>query len=213
MCFSVCIYMVGNVIFLVGHLHWCPCFFTRGVLRGSMLYVLSFLLRAASSVPVGCWPLYFLSWRIFCVACYCWRRLGGEKVRILMTSFKQESQKDLLITLKRLVWLKHPVQKLQPLSLHSLIPCHTERWLQWFANCYLKRDDYWAFINFLDIVFTINNLYRRQQPMQKKILTFSLKLLKVRRIVHFSEGPHQLCKNHGSFSGCMLRLWNFAVPP
>lgn len=124
MCFSVCIYMVGNVIFLVGHLHWCPCFFTRGVLRGSMLYVLSFLLRAASSVPVGCWPLYFLSWRIFCVACYCWRRLGGEKVRILMTSFKHESQKDLLITLKRLVWLKHPVQKLQPLKRRRLLSLH-----------------------------------------------------------------------------------------
>lgn len=80
MCFSVCVYilyMVGNVFFLVGHLHWCPCFFTRGVLCGFLLYVLSF--RAASSVPVGCWPLYFSSWRIFCVACYCWRRLGEER--------------------------------------------------------------------------------------------------------------------------------------
>lgn len=34
-----------------------------------------FLLRAASSVPIGSWRLYFSSWGIFCVACCCWRRL------------------------------------------------------------------------------------------------------------------------------------------
>lgn len=90
--------------FLVGHLHWCPCFFTRGVLCGSLLYVLSFPLRAASCVLVGCWPLYFFSWGIFCVACCCWRQLGRKGMHtddIMWTWLARR-----LITLKWLVWLK-----------------------------------------------------------------------------------------------------------
>lgn len=75
-CALVCVYTVhGGECFLFGRAFALVSVFLHK--RGSLLYVLSF--RAASSVPVGCWPLYFSSWWIFCVACYCWRRLGEER--------------------------------------------------------------------------------------------------------------------------------------
>lgn len=109
----------GHVIFLVRHLHWCPCFFTRGVLCGSLLYVLSVLLRAVSA-PTGCSLLYFFSWGIFCLACYGWHQLSRRK-GTHAHHINVSCQKTLRIIVQSVVWLRNAFQKI---FIGVMVECH-----------------------------------------------------------------------------------------